>query len=244
MKALIIDDEAPCRKALSWDLNKYHPEIEVIGMAQNGLEGLELINELKPDLVFLDVEMPVLNGVQMIKRLDIHKPQIIFTTAYDQFAIQAFRLNALDFLLKPIDREELKDALEKSKQSQSEDHTPRLEELVRAMDGQRLKVASFPVFDGIEFVEIVDVMYCRADSNYTEVVLKDGSKLIVSKTLKQIEAMLEFPEFLRIHKSSLINLRFLKKYLRGNGGYAQMKDGEELPVARSRKEVLLSAFKK
>lgn len=240
MKAVIIDDEAPCREALIWDLSEYHPDIEVCGEAANGRDGLEVIRAQQPDVVFLDIEMPVMNGLQMLKELGGSAPHVIFTTAYDEFAIKAFRLNAVDYLLKPIEPDELEEALLRCREGKTS--RKGLEHLSGSLTDRSHKMVSFSVSDGVEFVEIENIMYCKASSNYSEVFIKGGRKLLLSKTLKQVDLLLDLPGFLRIHKSALINIQYIQKYIRGDGGYALMKDGEELPVARTRRDLLLKHF--
>lgn len=243
LRALIVDDEPHCRKALIWDLNQYCPHVEIVGQAENGEEALDMIGTQQPDIVFLDIEMPHLNGLQVLAQLSDPIPKVIFTTAYDQFAIQALRMSAVDYLLKPVVVDDLKGAVQKAAALNREE-TKHHEQLQQSWRERKLEMVCLPVQDGFEFVEIDKIMYCLADSNYTEVVLWEGDKIVVSKTLKEVEALLDFTSFVRVHKSAMIQLHYLKKYIKSDGGYAVMRDGEEIPVSRRKKDLLLERFAK
>jgi len=240
-RALLVDDEPHCREALIWDLENHCPDVVVVGEAENGEIALQQIAALHPDLVFLDIEMPRLNGLQVVEQLPENGPKVIFTTAYDRFAIQAFRMSAVDYLLKPVEPKELKSAVARA-MSLQRNSQQRMQHMQEAWRERKLDMVCLPVHDGYEFVEVEKIMYCLADSNYTEVVLAGGEKIIVSKTLKEVETLLDFTSFVRVHKSALLQLSYLKKYIKAEGGYAIMNDGEEIPVSRRKKDLLLERF--
>ncbi len=242
IRALIIDDEKHCCDNLSWQLNKYCPEVEVVGVCSNGMDGITKIKELSPGLIFLDVEMPVQNGFQMLEKLESHSFQIIFTTAYDQHALRAIRAGALDYLLKPIDKDELLKALEKAIKNEQQVSITQLAALLtqtsRNPDRSFRKMA-FPTLHGFELISMTDIVVCEGSSNYTRVHLINGRTLIVSRTLKEIEYILHTAPFFRAHKSWLVNLDCAIRYNKGEGGELIVSNGLEVPVSRNRKEVLM-----
>jgi two-component system LytT family response regulator len=247
MTAILIDDEAHCTRTLKWELEQQCPEVDVVGVCQSGEEGLKAIREMKPDLVFLDIEMPGMNGFDMLAQVSPINFQVIFCTAYDQYAIKAFKLSATDYLLKPVDSSELQAAVEKASRKTSAAVTQvQITELLSAMrhPGRELRRIALSTSDGMEFVDTDRIMYCESQSNYTNIVLEDGKKVLLSKTLKEVDELLVDFGFFRAHKSHLINLRHVTKYVRGEGGYVVMRDGTAITIARSRKEEFLGLFSK
>lgn len=243
-KAIIIDDEQHCIDTLSWQLNKYCPEIELVDSFSSSTQGLEYLNTTTVDVVFLDIEMPELNGFDLLKAVGSINFQVIFTTAYDEFALKAFRASAVDYLLKPIDKTDLQAAISKlAKPTATGAYMQQLENLFKNLQHQQPggKIA-LPTLEGLHFVKAADIIYCTSDSNYTNIFLTDGGKLLVSKTLKEIEAILQEQGFLRIHHSHMINLSKIDRYLKGDGGYVVMEDGKSLSVSRARKEAFLQSF--
>lgn len=244
-KAIIIDDEQHCIDTLSWQLEKYCPEIELQQSFSASLKGLEYLNSNSVDVVFLDIEMPELNGFDLLKAVNQVNFQVIFTTAYDEFALKAFKASAVDYLLKPIDKSDLQAAVQKlNKAGDSSAYLQQIETLFTNLNNQQQgngKIA-LPTLEGLHFVNSSEILYCTSDSNYTNIFLQDGQKLLVSKTLKEIEAMLGGFGFLRIHHSHMINLNKISKYLKGDGGYVVMDDGKSLSVSRARKEAFLQYF--
>lgn len=241
INALIIDDEPYCCEVLATLLERYCPEVRVLAACPSGKEALKAIREGQPSLVFLDVEMPNMNGFEMLECLPAVNFHLIFTTGYDQYALKAIRFSALDYLLKPIDREELQAAVQKVVQQSQRPAAQQLELLL-----QKLKPASAPVnklalptMEGLQMVAIDSIVSCESDSNYTIVLLKNGQRLVVSRTLKDIESLLEEQPFARVHHSHLVNLNEVEKYVRGEGGYLVMSDNSVVDVSRSRKEALL-----
>ena len=239
IKAIIVDDEPYCCEALSILLDRYCPQVNVAGSYHSGAEALVAIREQPPQLLFLDIEMPRMNGFELLEKIKDVPLQLIFTTSYDQYAIKAIRFSALDYLLKPIDREELLRSVEKVQQRL-------LFPLQIDMLFQKLQNPShlfnkiaIPTMEGLQMVAVDHIMYCTSDSNYTILSLKNQQKVVASRTLKEIEELLEDHSFLRVHHSNLINLNEVCKYVKGEGGYLVMSDGASINVSRSRKENLL-----
>jgi two-component system, LytTR family, response regulator len=234
--AIIIEDEEPAIKMLTWLLATYCPNVEVLATAQNAMIGIEKINELKPQIVFLDIEMPMMNGFEMLSHFKGGLPfKVIFTTAYDQYAIQAIKFSALDYLMKPIDKDELMAAIQKL------DEVPKANaEQVKLLNNIKTELSKIALgtLDGVEIIEIASIVHCKSDSNYTTIYFADKSKKIFTKTLKSIEELLVGHNFMRIHQSHLINLKYLSKYIKGDGGDVVMSTGETLAVARNKKQEL------
>ena len=193
IKAILIDDETHCRETLSIQLKKYCSEVQLLAQSILAAEGLEAIARHQPDVVFLDVEMPTMNGFEMLQQFSQIPFDVIFTTGYDAYAIKAIRFSAIDYLLKPIDKDELKKAV--AKVSQKADHSlnQQLDVLLEKLDNKHpfLQKIALPTLDGFELVSLENILHCEADSNYTQVVLKNAKKILVSRTLKEIEELLE-----------------------------------------------------
>jgi two-component system LytT family response regulator len=244
LKAIIIDDEPDCVKLLSLQLKMYCPQIQVLRECTDSEEGLRMIKELNPDIVFLDIEMPVMNGFQLLEKIGSIQFSLVFVTAYDQFAVKAFRYSALDYLLKPIDGKDLKAAVEKAQLRQ----WPQPQQLSllknQLQDNQTVlpnKIA-LPYQNGVTFTEIKQVIYCESDNNYTRIHTTDGNVYTVAKTLGDIQEILEERNFVRIHRQFLINLDHITKYVRGEGNYVIMSNSKTIPVARNQKDKLVEKF--
>ncbi len=209
-------------------------------MCNDGDEGLIAIRKYSPDLVFLDVEMPKMNGFEMLEQLSVNF-HLIFTTAYDQYALKAIRFSALDYLLKPIDRQELKKAVQKAEQRIQIPMTQQLEILMQKIKQplNPINKMALPTMEGLQMISIEAIINCESDDNYTRIILKGGKKLLVTRSLKEIEESLEQHSFLRVHRSYLVNLNEIERYLKGEGGYLIMTDGSTVDVSRSRKELLM-----
>jgi two-component system LytT family response regulator len=245
IKAILIDDEVHCLDTLNMLLSDYCSEVQVIEQCVSAKKALEAIEKLKPDLVFLDIEMPVMNGFELLEQLSTISFAIIFTTSYDQYAIKAIRFSALDYLLKPIDPKELISAVKKV---QEERHLPMAEQFqillnqIQGKGGGFSKIA-VPTAEGFELIYTEQIICCEANDNYTHFFLKNKNKIIACRTLKEIEEQLQgFPFFIRVHNSYLVNLNEVTRYIRGEGGYLVMSDGTSVNVSRSRKESLLKHF--
>lgn len=241
LKAIIVDDELHCSESLETLLKRYCPEVEVVSICNSGAKALKEIQSLNPQLVFLDIEMPHMNGFELIEKLPVINFDLVFTTSYDQYAIKAIKLSALDYLLKPVDREELKKAVHKVLQKQQPPLPQQLEILLQKMHqpvNPHLKIA-IPTMEGLQMIQIDSIISCTSDSNYTNFHLKNKQKLTASRTLKETEELLEGRSFVRVHNSYLVNLNEIQKYVKGEGGYLIMSDGTHVDVSRSRKEMLL-----
>lgn len=245
IKAILVDDEAHCLDTLSILIKEYCPEVEIVEQCSSAKKALAAIENLQPNLVFLDIEMPVMNGFELLEQFKEIRFSVIFTTSYDQYAIKAIRFSALDYLLKPIDPRELQAAVAKVKQNDQQSMLPaQLQLLLQSIREPATSVSriALPTLEGLQMVTIDTILYCMANSNYTTFVMNDKKKLVISRTLKEIEEMLEDHGFLRIHHSHLVNISAIEKYIRGEGGTVVMNDGTELDVSRSRKETLLKTL--
>lgn len=244
IRAILIDDEKHCRETLAIQLERYCPEVQLLAQCSSAAEGLRVIKEQKPDLVFLDVEMPLMNGFEMLQQLSDISFEVIFTTGYDAYAIKAIRFSALDYLLKPIDRDELQKAVAKARQHSGQSLTQQFHVLLEKLENKPgvLQKIALPTQEGFELVPVASIIKCESDSNYTHIYLKSGRKILVSRTLKEIEELLEGHSFLRVHHSYIANLNEITRYVRGEGGYLVMSDDSSVMVSRSRKEALLRLF--
>jgi two-component system LytT family response regulator len=241
--AVIIDDEQKGRIALKQKLQDYCPDIQLLGEAENGEEGIKLIGKHHPGIVFLDIEMPRMDGFEMLHRLTGKDFHLIFTTAYDQYAIKAIRYAAFDYLLKPIDIDELKSAVAKIS-IESPAHTEKklatLEQNLREKNAFN-KIA-ISTLDGLLFFNINDIIHLAASSNYTTIYFNNHPKLTASKTLKDFEELLPTHIFFRPHHSHIINLNYIKRYIKGDGGQIEMQNGNFVDVARRKKEEFLKTI--
>jgi two-component system LytT family response regulator len=241
INAIIIDDERHSCDALNMLLAKCCPQVQVAAICNSAAEGIKKIHELKPQLVFLDIEMPHMNGFQLLEQLPAINFEIIFTTSYDQYAITAFKFSALDYLLKPVDREELEKAVQKVSNKVNPPVSQQLEILLQKINHPAVPVQriALPTMQGLEFVPVDSIISCTSSNNYTEFALADKKRILVSRTLKEAEDMLAGYSFLRVHNSHVVNLNAITRYVKGEGGYLMMTDGSTIDVSRSRKEVLM-----
>ena len=239
IRAVIVDDETSGIEVLEYTLKRHCKDVEVIRSFTSSLEAAEAIPHLRPDVLFVDVEMPQLNGFELVEKLSKLSIQIIFTTAYNEFALKAFRVSALDYLLKPIDADELKNAVNKLKSIKREEN-PAMDALLEYMKTQQqVKKISIPTDKGIVFIEISQVLYCTSDGPYTTFQLEGGTAIISSKSLGEYEQQLSDKGFYRIHNSSLINVQHLKKFIRQDGCYVEMSNGQSLTVSRRKRDEFL-----
>ena len=245
VKAVIVDDEPFCCSSLVILLERYCPEVKVSGIYHSGDDALHAIPKQQPQVVFLDIEMPGMSGFEMLEKLPVIDFEIIFTTSYDQYAIKAIRFSALDYLLKPIDREELQKAVQKVIQRSHYPLPQQLEILLQKIHQpiSSVQKIALPSMEGLQMVDVNSIISCASDSNYTIFFIRNKKKLVVSRTLKEIEEMLEEYPFLRVHNSYLINLNEIDKYVKGEGGYLVMSDGSTIDVSRSKKETLLNKLR-
>ena len=236
IKTIILDDEKHSVATLAWKLEKFCPDVEVVAQFNDPVEGLEYLRKNPPDLLFLDIEMPRLNGFEVLEELGDQIPfDVIFTTAYDEFGIRAVKASALDYLLKPVQNLELKAAIEKYKKKGGKN----MEVLFSNTQEVKPNKIALATKESIEFVLPEEIILCTSDSNYTMIYLTNNRKKLISKTLKDVEEMLVLHGFYRAHHSHLVNLRHVKEYVRADGGYLMLSNGKTLPVARNRKDDLL-----
>jgi len=236
-KIMIIDDETHCLNVLNKLIKKVHPDYEITGSFNNPAEGLECIRNHPPDLLFLDIEMPVLNGFALLDKILPIDFDIIFTTAYDQYAIRAFQYSAINYLLKPITEKNIVQALsnwEKRRKKTSMEQWQMLQNNLSETEKDISKIA-LPTGVGYHIVEIKDIVRCESDNTYTNFFFEDDNKLLICRTLKEIEEMLGEYGFLRVHQSHLINPNFVKGILKQDGGSVVMKDDKEIPVSRQKR---------
>jgi two-component system LytT family response regulator len=240
LKAIIVDDEPYCCEALATLLEGIS-EVEIASICHNAVDALTSIKKYSPDLVFLDVEMPKMNGFEMLEQLSSVDFEIIFTTSYDQYALKAIRFSAIDYLLKPIDEEELQKAIQKVFHRTQRPITQQLEILMQKIHQPTTPInkIALPTMEGLQMITVDSIISCESDSNYTIIKLKDNKKIIVSRTLKETEELLEEHSFIRVHRCYLANLNEVEKYVKGEGGYLVMSDGSTIDVARNKKEPLL-----
>ena len=240
MKAIIVDDEPYCCETIA-TLLEDNDEVEIVTECYNGIDALEAIRKYNPGLVFLDVEMPKMNGFEMLQQLPSVNFEIIFTTSYDRYALKAIRFSAIDYLLKPIDEEELKNAVQKVIRRSQKPIAEQLEILMQKIHHPSTPVRkiAMPTMEGFQMIMIDSIISCEADSNYTTLHLKNNKKMVVCRNLKDIEEMLEDHSFTRVHRCYVVNLNEVEKFVKGEGGYLIMSDGSSIDVSRNKKELLL-----
>ncbi len=243
IKALIIDDEQDAREGLKLTIKKSCPEISIMAMCESPEIGIEKIKELRPELVFLDVQMPRLSGFDLLEKFETINFEVIFVTAFDKYAIKAIKFSALDYLLKPVDVEELVNAVDKIKEKQK-NKTAHFKSLLNNIkyNSENLNRLAIPSNNEIILQKTADIIYCEADGNYTILHLADDRKITVSKTLKEFENILPETSFCRIHHATLVNLAHVTKYVKGEGGYVMVTGRRHLDVSRRKKENLIQAL--
>jgi two-component system LytT family response regulator len=246
MTAVIVDDELHCIESLQHKLDMCSQPITVKAVCTNAALAPKLIQEQQPDVVFLDINLGAFTGFEVLEKLQPPLPKIIFTTAYDHYAIRAFRYNAIDYLLKPIDAEELEQAILKARNTQS--YWPGLHQIQQAVThlsrkASNLQKLALPTITGFELVALDDLVRLEAASNYTHFYLHNGKKMTVSKTLKEYDDLLEPEGFVRIHQSHMINMRYLKSYQKGKNPVAIMQDDIELDIGATRRDAFMEKCK-
>ena len=243
MKALIIEDEQKSREMLSEILKKYYPQIAILGLAKNVAEAVELIEKTKPNLLFLDISMPDGTGFDVLEKTLGHKFDIIFTTATDKHALKAIKYSACDYLLKPIDLDELGTAIKRLEQKRSlsipsMDNLQFLIQNLKRADDNYTKI-TLPTGNAFEIVPVKDIIRCEADGSYTNFFLVSGKKLMVSASLKHYEDLLPENDFIRIHHHHLVNMNHVIRFLKEDGVYAIMSDNSKLEISRRKKDAFL-----
>ncbi|MES2646973.1 MAG: LytTR family DNA-binding domain-containing protein [Bacteroidota bacterium] len=242
LSAILIDDEPDCIRLLSLQLKEYCPQVEILGEYTNSGDGLQAIRAQNPDIIFLDIEMPGMNGFTLLEQLGEPSSSLIFITAYNEFALKAFRFSALDYLLKPLDTHELQEAVIKAEKRQRV--TRGQLDLLRSQlhNGKHPQKIAVPYQNSVVFVELKELVYCEADSNYTKLFLTNGKSYLLSKTLREVQEVLEERNFLRVHRQYLVNLDHIQTYHKGEAAYLLMQGDISIPVSKNQKERLVQKF--
>lgn len=246
LNTVIIDDEKNALDVLDMQLNQFCKDVCIVARCDGGDKGIAAIKKYNPDLVLLDIEMPHKNGFDVLKETSQFNYDVIFTTAYDQFAIKAFKFSAIDYLLKPIDIIELQQAIEKAKNKKGNINLDDKLKLFFSQMQPATRLTSkiaLPVNGGMEFMDPDDIIRCESDSNYTHIFLTKGKKITLAKTLKEVEESIAGSPFYRIHQSHLINMSHISKYIKGDGAYVIMKDGTQIGISRNKKEAFMESFR-
>ncbi len=243
INAIIIDDEDHCISRLKTLLNDYCAgQVNILESYTDIDSGFDAILLYKPDVVFLDIQIHDATGFDLLKRFESPTFDVVFTTAFEQFAIRAFKFSAIDYLLKPIDPDDLVDTMSRLKARKLKNDIPEnfnlLLENIKNMQQQNKKI-TIPTVNGLMFLPVQDIIRCKSDVNYTTIYLKDKKSFMVAKTLKEFEALLVQYNFFRVHNSHLVNLAYIKNYSKGKGGYLQLEDNSEIEVSTRRKEEFL-----
>ncbi|WP_293871929.1 LytTR family DNA-binding domain-containing protein [Flavobacterium sp.] len=250
ISAILIDDDKHLRKGLKALLERYTEDISIIGEAESVKTGIVTIEKLKPQVIFLDIHLSDGTGFDILERIASNNNKtnahIVFITAHEQYAVKAFKFSALDFILKPVNPEELQHTINKIKQVASKENS--FDHIDLLLENIRKKVDNFKrialsTSDGIHLFEVSDIIRCEAKANYTEFFIKNHKPVLISKTLKEYEELLTEHGFERIHQSHLINLSYLKSYIKSDGGYVVMSDNTKITIAQSKKEKLQELIK-
>ncbi len=245
LRAIVVDDEQKNRDALEKMIFQFCHNVEVVGKEADITSAYNSIIENKPDVVFLDIEMPGGNGFELLEKFDSVDFHVIFTTAHADYAIKALKFAAIDYLLKPVNIGELREAIEKvNSRSLSTDSKEQFNVIKSNISHGKFdfRKITLPSLDGLEFFDVADVVRCEANRAYCKFVINDGREILVSKSLKEFEDILEECNFYRIHKSHMVNLRYIVKYVKGKGGYVVLKDGTHVDVSVRRKESFLKVL--
>lgn len=238
IRTILVDDEKSSLVILQKLLNKHVPEIEIVSTAQNVEQAVEEINKHKPDLVFLDISMPDGDGFEVLESVDYHDFGVIFVTAYDQYAIKAFEYAALHYILKPVEPQMLIEAVERYKETSNEELVKKISALSTNLKDRPSKLI-LPTSSGLHIIDLNEIIRCESSNNYTTFFLTSGKKIVVSKSIQTYENLLKDSHFCRIHNKHIVNLKFIKKYVRGRGGYVILSNGEQIEVSEGRKKKFL-----
>jgi two-component system LytT family response regulator len=237
MKAVIVEDELHSRETLRNLIEEFCPDVEVVGMAGSVKDAVDVIRSVKPNVVFLDIELQIGTGFDVLAQLSEFSFDVIFTTAYEHYAIRAIKFSSLDYLLKPIDLEELQIAIGKARTHQNESaQKQQLEMLLANLSGKGMKRICLSTADRFEFVHVDEIILCEANGSYTNVSLKGNKKIMVSKNLKEYETLLADENFMRVHNSFLINLNEVKQFVKSEGGYILMNDNQQVSISPKKRD--------
>ena len=244
IKVILIDDERHALVTLQHALQKFD-DVEIVATTQKSTEAKALIEQHQPDLIFLDIEMPFLNGFEVLEQFEEIHFKVVFTTAYNQYAIKALRMNAMDYLMKPIDHKELREALDKYLNNELVTTQEQVQQIATFNTGKMLDTLALSTQEGLHFVKTDDIMFLEASGCYTYIYMNNNIKHLVSKNLAVFEEVLkDNPIYFRPHKSHIINLKFIKQYIRGEGGELIMQNNSSITLSRNKKQEFLALFNK
>jgi two-component system, LytTR family, response regulator len=245
MTAIIVDDEKHCREVMEHLLHKHCSDVKILANCSNGNEALVALEKESPDILFLDIEMPGMNGFELLEKFNHPNFEIVFTTAYNEYAIKAIKHSALDYLLKPVDKDELIQTVQRAKEHKTLRASQRVDSLLEMLNiKKKSKRFAVPTMEGLIMVDSENILYCESDSAYCKIYFINNKSLVISKTLKEVEEVLQGTDFCRIHHSYLINMKCVQSYIRGEGGEVVLNNGLHLPVSRTRKQDFLSLLEK
>jgi two-component system LytT family response regulator len=241
LKAILVDDELNSLQNLQFKIREYCPSVKVVAQTQNPEEAIRLIQLHKPDVIFLDIEMPRMSGFKMLEQIAEVDFEVIFITAYNHYAINAIRISAFDYLVKPVAIEDLQQTIERLGKFSVKKTRERAELLKQTLANPKSQEdhIAIPSNDGLEFLQIKQIIRIESSSNYSKIILQTGQQLLVTRQLKDFEDLLQDYRFYRVHHSHLVNLNFIAKYVRGDGGQVTMRNGDIIDVSRRKKEVFL-----
>jgi two-component system LytT family response regulator len=246
LTTIVVDDEPLVLKNILFLLEKYCPQVQVLATAESAAEAKKLIEQYKPDLLLLDIEMPRGNGFDLLQSLKDFSFSVVFITAYEQYAIQAIKFSALDYILKPINHDDLVNAVNKAAEKiKDRQSTAAIEMLLQnyQQPSPALQKIALPASDKVNFAKLADIMYIKSEGNYTQVFLKQGNHYFVTKAIGYFEDILPAATFQRIHNEYIINLNYLEKYVRGKGGFVILENGTRIDVSARRKTSFTSLWK-
>ncbi len=244
IRCIVIDDEKQSRNALISELDSYKDRIKIIAEADSVATAIEAINDFRPDLIFLDIHLGDGMGFNVLEKMTWHKCKVVFVTAYNEYAIKAFRFNAIDYILKPVSHEEISRVVERVVHIEPMEENILNKNFLANYKSSAPKRIAISNSDGVHLVELDEVVRCEADGNYTKIYTTKEEVILTSKTLKEYDTMLSDFNFERVHNSHLVNMRHIKKYLNKDSGYLQMTDGSQIPVSQRKKSYVLSILDK
>lgn len=241
LRVILIDDELPSLENLQHKIIEFCPDLEIVAATQKPEIALKLIAQHQPDIIFLDIEMPRMNGFRMLEEIEVKDFEVVFTTAYNYYAIDAVRISAFDYLVKPISVNDLQNTV--ARLMKNAEHNPKQKTEILSQNISRVQLQNDKItistIDGVEFYEIKSIIRIESSSNYSKIFFIDGKNILVTKLLKEFEEILSSYRFFRIHNSHLVNLNYIKKYIRGDGGQVVLENDEVIDVSRRKKEEFL-----
>ena len=244
IRYIVIDDEKQSRSALTSELDNHKDKIKIIAEADSVATAIEAINDFRPDLIFLDVHLGDGSGFNVLEKISWHKCKVVFVTAYDQYAMKAFKFNAIDYILKPVSQEEISRVIDRVANIEPMEEDILNKNFLANYKNTTPKRIVISNSDGVHLIEVDEIIRCEADGNYTKIYSTNSEVIITSKTLKEYDTMLADMNFERVHNSHLVNLRHIKKYLNKESGFLQMSDGSQIPVSQRKKSYVLSILDK